>query len=87
MRTLKSALAIAALAALSACAGMDSSDKGAVAGAALGGVAGSAITGGSTLGTVGGAVAGGSAAEFATILAEATEKWAKVIKFAGIKVE
>ena len=36
---------------------------------------------------LGGTVAGGSAAEFATILAEATEKWAKVIKFAGIKAE
>ena len=30
---------------------------------------------------------GGSAAEFGTIIAEATEKWAKVIKFAGVKVE
>src|SRR5882724_5362210 len=36
---------------------------------------------------LGGTVLGGSAAEFATILSEATEKWAKVIKFAGIKVE
>jgi tripartite-type tricarboxylate transporter receptor subunit TctC len=36
---------------------------------------------------LGGTVAGGSAAEFGTILTEATEKWAKVIKFAGIKVE
>src|ERR1700760_783149 len=36
---------------------------------------------------LGGTVAGGTPAEFATILTEATEKWAKVIKFAGIKVE
>ncbi len=36
---------------------------------------------------LGGTVAGGSPAEFATVIAEATDKWAKVIKFAGIKVE
>jgi tripartite-type tricarboxylate transporter receptor subunit TctC len=36
---------------------------------------------------LGGTVAGGSPAEFATIISEATKKWAKVIKFAGIKVE
>jgi tripartite-type tricarboxylate transporter receptor subunit TctC len=36
---------------------------------------------------LGGTVAGGTPAEFGTIIAEATEKWAKVIKFAGIKVE
>jgi tripartite-type tricarboxylate transporter receptor subunit TctC len=36
---------------------------------------------------LGGTVLGGSPAEFATILAEAAEKWAKVIKFAGIKAE
>jgi tripartite-type tricarboxylate transporter receptor subunit TctC len=36
---------------------------------------------------LGGTVAGGSPAEFGVILKEATEKWAKVIKFAGIKVE
>src|SRR3954463_4318466 len=36
---------------------------------------------------LGGTVAGGSPAEFAAIIAEATAKWAKVIKFAGIKVE
>jgi tripartite-type tricarboxylate transporter receptor subunit TctC len=36
---------------------------------------------------LGGTVAGGSPAEFATILSEATEKWARVIKTAGIKVE
>ena len=36
---------------------------------------------------LGGTVAGGSPAEFATILSAAVEKWSKVIKFAGIKVE
>jgi tripartite-type tricarboxylate transporter receptor subunit TctC len=36
---------------------------------------------------LGGTVAGGSPAEFATVISQATEKWAKVIKFAGIKVE
>jgi len=36
---------------------------------------------------LGGSVLGGSPAEFGTILSEATEKWAKVIKFAGIKAE
>jgi tripartite-type tricarboxylate transporter receptor subunit TctC len=36
---------------------------------------------------LGGTPLGGSPAEFGTILSEATEKWAKVIKFAGIKVE
>jgi tripartite-type tricarboxylate transporter receptor subunit TctC len=36
---------------------------------------------------LGGTVAGGTPAEFAAIISEATEKWAKVIKFAGIKVE
>jgi tripartite-type tricarboxylate transporter receptor subunit TctC len=36
---------------------------------------------------LGGTVLGGSPAEFGTILSDATEKWARVIKFAGIKVE
>jgi tripartite-type tricarboxylate transporter receptor subunit TctC len=36
---------------------------------------------------LGGTVFGGSPAEFGTIISEATGKWAKVIKFAGIKVE
>ena len=36
---------------------------------------------------LGGTVAGGTPAEFGKILAEATEKWAKVIKVAGIKAE
>jgi tripartite-type tricarboxylate transporter receptor subunit TctC len=36
---------------------------------------------------LGGTVTGGTPAEFGTIVAEATEKWGKVIKFAGIKAE
>jgi tripartite-type tricarboxylate transporter receptor subunit TctC len=36
---------------------------------------------------LGGTVLGGSPAEFGTILSDATEKWARVIKFAGIKAE
>jgi tripartite-type tricarboxylate transporter receptor subunit TctC len=36
---------------------------------------------------LGGTVVGGTPAEFGKIIAEATEKWAKVIKFAGIKAE
>ena len=36
---------------------------------------------------LGGTVLGGSPAEFGSIIADATEKWAKVIKLAGIKVE
>ncbi len=36
---------------------------------------------------LGGTVVGGSPAAFATVLSEAIEKWAKVIKFAGIKAE
>lgn len=36
---------------------------------------------------LGGTVLGGSPQEFGAILSEATEKWAKVIKFAGIKAE
>jgi tripartite-type tricarboxylate transporter receptor subunit TctC len=36
---------------------------------------------------LGGVAVGSTPAEFAAIIAEATAKWAKVIKFAGIKVE
>ena len=36
---------------------------------------------------MGGTTVGGSPAEFAAIISEATKKWAKVIKFAGIKAE
>jgi osmotically inducible lipoprotein OsmB len=59
MRTLQTSLVIAALIALPACSGMSSTEKGTIAGAAVGGVAGSALTGGSALGTIGGAAAGG----------------------------
>jgi tripartite-type tricarboxylate transporter receptor subunit TctC len=41
----------------------------------------------SRLEELGGTVLGGSPQEFATIISEATDKWAKVIKFAGIKAE
>ncbi len=36
---------------------------------------------------LGGTVTGGSPAEFGKIVSDATEKWAKVIKFAGVKAE
>jgi tripartite-type tricarboxylate transporter receptor subunit TctC len=36
---------------------------------------------------LGGTVAGGTPAEFEKIISEAIDKWAKVIKFAGIKAE
>src|SRR5882762_10488500 len=36
---------------------------------------------------LGGTVLGGSPAAFGTIISDATEKWAKVIKFAGVKAE
>jgi tripartite-type tricarboxylate transporter receptor subunit TctC len=36
---------------------------------------------------LGGTVLGGSPAEFAAIIADASEKWAKVIQFAGIKAD
>jgi tripartite-type tricarboxylate transporter receptor subunit TctC len=36
---------------------------------------------------LGGTVMGGTPAEFGTLVAEATEKWGKVIKVAGIKAE
>jgi tripartite-type tricarboxylate transporter receptor subunit TctC len=36
---------------------------------------------------LGGTPLGGSPAAFGTIISDATEKWAKVIKFAGIKTE
>ena len=59
MRMLRTSMAIAALVLMSACSGMSSTEKGTIAGAAIGGVAGSALTGGSALGTIGGAAAGG----------------------------
>jgi tripartite-type tricarboxylate transporter receptor subunit TctC len=36
---------------------------------------------------LGGTVVGSTPAEFATLISEATEKWGKVIKFAGVKAE
>ena len=36
---------------------------------------------------LGGTVIGGTPAEFGKIISDATEKWAKVIKFAGVKAE
>jgi tripartite-type tricarboxylate transporter receptor subunit TctC len=36
---------------------------------------------------LGGTVLGGTPAAFGTIISEATAKWTKVIKFAGIKAE
>ncbi|HKA44795.1 MAG TPA: glycine zipper 2TM domain-containing protein [Burkholderiales bacterium] len=59
MRTLYTSMGIVTMVLLSACSGMSSTDKGTIAGAAVGGVAGSALSGGSALGTVGGAAAGG----------------------------
>ena len=59
IRTQASIAAVMLGLGLAGCADMTPTEKGTVAGAAIGGVAGSALTGGSTLGTVGGAVAGG----------------------------
>jgi len=36
---------------------------------------------------IGGAIAPGSPADFGRIMAEETEKWGKVVKFAGIKAD
>lgn len=64
MRTSKMAargLALAAAASLmlaAGCSNLSSGQKGAVVGAAAGGVVGNVLTNGSTLGTVGGAAAG-----------------------------
>jgi osmotically inducible lipoprotein OsmB len=52
------AAALAAV-AIGGCADMSRSEKGTLAGAAVGGVVGSAASDGSALGTVGGAVVGG----------------------------
>lgn len=58
--TIASLAAAAAVAlSLSGCANMSRQDKGTVAGAAIGGVAGSVLTNGDALGTVGGAAVGG----------------------------
>jgi hypothetical protein len=39
------------------------------------------------LADLGGIALAGSPADFGKLIAEETEKWAKVIKFAGIKLE
>jgi tripartite-type tricarboxylate transporter receptor subunit TctC len=39
------------------------------------------------LADIGGEVLPGSAADFGKLIADETEKWAKVVKFAGIKAE
>lgn len=44
---------------LGACSDMTRQERGTVAGAAIGGVAGNVVTGGSTAGTLGGAAVGG----------------------------
>ena len=36
---------------------------------------------------LGGTVLGGTPAEFGAIISEATKKWARVIKFAGVKAD
>ena len=59
IKTVSFAAGVAALVALSGCANMSAADKGTVAGAAIGGVAGSVLTNGSTAGTIGGAAVGG----------------------------
>jgi osmotically inducible lipoprotein OsmB len=63
MNTIKtltaSALAVVALASLSACADMSRRDQDTAVGAGVGAVAGSVLTGGSALGTLGGAAVGG----------------------------
>ncbi|KMJ54256.1 MULTISPECIES: glycine zipper 2TM domain-containing protein [Vogesella] len=55
----RSLILLAAIAALTGCAGMTQNQRNAAIGAAIGGVAGSVLTGGDTLGTLGGAAVGG----------------------------
>jgi osmotically inducible lipoprotein OsmB len=52
--------------ALGACSDMSHQEKGTLAGAAIGGVAGNVVTGGSTAGTLGGAAVGGVVGHEAT---------------------
>lgn len=54
-----SAVAIAALLGLAACADMTRQDKNTAIGAGVGAVGGAVLTGGSTAGTLGGAAVGG----------------------------
>lgn len=61
MKSITKAFFAAAVLTLGAagCSNMTPTEKGTVAGAAIGGVAGSALSNGSALGTVGGAAVGG----------------------------
>jgi osmotically inducible lipoprotein OsmB len=54
-----SALAVAALLTLSACAGMTDRERGTATGAAAGAVGGAILSGGGAAGTLGGAAIGG----------------------------
>ena len=54
-----SAVALAMLLSLGACAGMSNQDKNTAVGAGIGAVGGAILTGGSAIGTVGGAAVGG----------------------------
>jgi len=54
-----SAVTLAVLLSMVACAGMTQREKNTAVGAGVGAVAGSAVTGGSTAGAVGGAAVGG----------------------------
>lgn len=54
-----SAVTIAALLGLAACADMTQQEKNTAIGAGIGAVGGSVLTGGSTAGTIGGAAVGG----------------------------
>ena len=54
------ALALVAVSALTACAGMSEQEKGTTAGAVLGGVAGNVLCGGGLVCTGAGAVVGGA---------------------------
>ena len=54
-----SALTVAMLLGLGACAGMSGQDKNTAVGAGIGAVGGAVLTGGSAVGTVGGAAVGG----------------------------
>lgn len=54
-----SAVAVAMLLSLGACAGMSRQDQNTAAGAGIGAVGGAILTGGSAIGTVGGAAVGG----------------------------
>lgn len=58
-KTIKTLIAVACIASLTACAGMTNREKDTAIGATIGGAAGAVITG-SPLGTAAGAAAGGA---------------------------